>query len=76
MRSPLPATGRMIFMGIPFYCGVNVEKCLHLCEGRLRQTGSAAPRKMGSFLKVPYNGWGEKLKKLILTLCDKMGMYI
>ena len=47
----IPSSGLLRFSKQQQYCGVNVEKCLHLCEGRLRQTGSAAPRKMGSFSK-------------------------
>lgn len=45
----IPSSGLLQFSKQQQYCGANVEKCLHLCEGRLRQTGSAAPRKMGSF---------------------------
>ena len=45
----IPSLGLLEFSKQQQSYGVNVEKCLHLCEGRLRQTGSAAPRKEGSF---------------------------
>ncbi len=43
----IPSSGLLEFSKQQQYCGTNVEKCLQLCEGRLRQTGSAAPRKEG-----------------------------
>ena len=54
----IPSSGLLEFSKQQQYCGVNVEKCLQLCEGRLRQRAMPPLARWGNFLKVPYNGWG------------------
>ena len=47
----IPSSGLLEFTKQQQSYEVNVEKSLQLRDGRLRQTGSATPRKMGEFPK-------------------------
>ena len=48
----IPSSGLLRFSKQQQYCGVNVEKCLHLCEGRLRRHSQD-----GEFFLLRVAGW-------------------
>ncbi len=54
----IPSSGLLKFSKQQQYCGTNVEKCLHLCEGRLRQRAPPPLARWGVFpLAGRGGGW-------------------